>query len=102
MPKVCGIEKGEDPNLKQEKKVIKALITTVQSHVSTESKGRCNMKPRIGQGRAGIKRKILQRFLMSQSHGKAEEPQLLPGRKSIIQIAERPILQPAKLLVNLK
>ena len=38
LPKVHGIDKGLDPNLRP-KTSNKALNTLVQSHVSTESKG---------------------------------------------------------------
>ena len=34
------------------------------------------------------------RFPISQPHDKPEQPKLIPGRKPIIQIAERAILQP--------
>ena len=51
-----------------------------------------HVKPRIGQGRAGIKRKML-KFPVSQPYSKPEQSKLLPGRNPIIQIAERPILQ---------
>ena len=36
------------------------------------------------------------KFPVSQLYDKPERPKLLPGRKSIIQIAERPILQQPK------
>ena len=92
MPKVHGKDKGVYPNLKPEKQVVEPLGTPVQLHVPTEAKGHSNVQPGIGQGGAGIKRKILQRVPMLQSHGKAGQPKLLPGRKPVIQVAERPVL----------
>ena len=58
-PKVHGIDKGVDSNLRSEKQIIKALVTPVQSHVSTESKDQCHVKPSIGQGKKVIKKKML-------------------------------------------
>ena len=98
LPKVHGIDKGVDPNVQLEKQIIKPVVTPVQSHVSTESKDQYHVKPRMGLGRAGIKKKML-RFLIPQPCDKAEQPELLPGRGPIIQIAERPILT-LKLLFN--
>ena len=46
-----GVDKGIDPNIQQEKQVIKPII-------SSEVKGMTQNKPRLGQGRAGIKWKI--------------------------------------------
>ena len=63
LPKVHGVDKGVIPNIKPEKKIIKPLVTPVQSNVNTESKDQHNVKPRISQGRAGIKKKML-RFPM--------------------------------------
>ena len=70
--------------MRPEKQVIKLIITS-------EAKGISQTKVRLGQGRAGIKVKFL-KFLWPQHFYKPEQPQLLPCRKSIIQIAERPIL----------
>ena len=60
------------------------------------------VKSQIGQGRASTRRKILQRFPMSQSPEKTEQPKLLPGEKSVVQITERPILQPPKIVSHPK
>ena len=49
----------------------------------------------------GIKKKMLT-FSISQSWDKPELPTILPGRRPIIQIAERPILQPPNCLLSLK
>ena len=68
--------------------MIRPVVTPVQSHNSTETKGQYHVKPRLGQDRAGIKKNVL-RFLLPQQHDKPE-PKLLPGRKPIIQRAERP------------
>ena len=51
LPAVHGVDKGIDPNVQPEKQVIKPII-------STEAKGIILNKPRLGQGRAGTKRKI--------------------------------------------
>ena len=81
-----------DPNVQQEKQIISPVVTP-QGHVSTQSKGQFHVKPRLGQGRAGIKKNII-RFPIPQFQERPEQPKLIPGRKPIIQIAERPILQP--------
>ena len=61
-------------------------------HILSETRTISHIKLRLGQGRAGIKRKM-PNFPVSQLHDKPEQPKLLPGRSPIIQIAERPILQ---------
>ena len=38
------------------------------------------------------------RFPIPQPYDMPEQPKSLPGRKSIIQIAERPILQPTQII----
>ena len=43
---------GIDPNIRLEKQVIKPIIRS-------EAKGVSQIKPRLGQGRAGIKQKLL-------------------------------------------
>ena len=69
-----GIGKGIDPNILPEKQVIKPII-------SSETKGVTQNKPRLGQDRAGIKQKI--------------KPVISPSlNKAIIQLTEKPILQP--------
>ena len=80
-----GIYKGTDPNIRPEKQVIKPVI-------SPESKGVSQAKPRLGQGRAGIKWRTF-KFPMSQPHDKPEQPKLLPHRRPIIQIVDRLPLQ---------
>ena len=100
LTKLHGIDKGVDPNIQPEKQMIRPVVMPVQSHVSTQSREQYHVKPRSGQGRAGIKKNV-PRFPIPQLHDKPEQPKLLPGRKSIIQITERPILQPPRLLFNL-
>ena len=63
-------------------------VITLQTHILPETQIIPLIKPRIGQGRAGIKRNML-KFPVSQPYDKPEPPKLLPGRKLIIQIAER-------------
>ena len=48
LPEVHSIDKGIDPNIRLEKQVIRPVI-------SPEAKGISQVKPRLGQGRAGIK-----------------------------------------------
>ena len=48
LPKEHGIDKGIDPNIRPEKQVIKPIV-------SSETKGVSQIKPRLGQSRAGIK-----------------------------------------------
>ena len=50
LPEVHGIGKGSDPNMLPEKQVIKPI--------TSEMKGVTQTKPRLGQGRAGIKWRI--------------------------------------------
>ena len=55
----------------------------------------------MGQGRSGIKKEML-KFPFSQPYDKPEQPKLLPERKPMIQIAERPILQHPQTIVQSK
>ena len=73
--KVHGVEKGVDPNVKP--------VVTPQCHVSTESKDQYHVKPRLGQDKAGIKKKML-RFPNPLPSDKPEQLKLLPGRRPII------------------
>ena len=66
LPKVHAIDKGVDPNVRPEKVIIMPVVTSVQSHVPTESTDQCHVKPRLGQGRAGIKKKMV-RLSMPQT-----------------------------------
>ena len=50
VPKVHGMDKGIDPNIRPEKQDIKPII-------SSEAKCISQIKPRIGEGRAGMKQK---------------------------------------------
>ena len=51
LPEVHGVQKGIDPHVKPEKQVVKPTT------VLTETK-QCWEKLRLGQGRAGLRRKI--------------------------------------------
>ena len=62
LPKVHGVDKWVNLNVKPEKANNKVISYTSKSHVNTESKDQYHVKPRKGQGRAGIKKKML-RFL---------------------------------------
>ena len=103
LPKVHYVDEGVDSNMKPEKQIIESLVTVapIELHVSNESKDQYHVKPRLGQGWAVIKNTML-RFPMPQPYDKPEQPMLLPERRPIIQIADRSILQPPKLLLNLK
>ena len=50
LPEVHCIDKGIDPNIRPEKQVIKPIISSGAKRIS-------QITPRLGQGRAGIKRK---------------------------------------------
>ena len=82
LPEVHGIDKGIDSNIRLEKQVIKPIK-------SSEAKGVSQVKPRLGQGRAGIKWKTF-RFPMSQLFEKPEQ-KFLTCRRPIIHIAESPL-----------
>ena len=69
-----------------------------QSHFLIERKIQSQGKPSISQSRAGIRSKTPHNFPMLQPHHKVEQLRLLSGRNPIIQIAERPILQPSKII----
>ena len=60
--------------------------------------GISQVKPRLGQGRVGIRYKML-KFHVSHPLDKPKQPQLLSGRKPIIQLAERPFfLKPQNII----
>ena len=101
MPEVHGI-KGGAPILRLEKQVIKPLNILRPLDVPTESKGHFQAKVRVGQDRTGIKRKIPQKCPLSQLHEKAKQPKLLPGRKPIMQIVERPTSQQSRIIIQPK
>ena len=81
-----------DLNIRPEKQDYKVQLCTPQTPIIPETKIISHVKPRIGQGRTGIKRKMLT-FPVSQPYDKPKQPKLLPGRKTIIQIVKRLILQ---------
>ena len=72
LPKLHGIDKGVYPNIQLEKQMIRPVVTPVQSHISTESKVPYHAKPRLGQGTADIKKKVL-RFPFPQLRDKPEQ-----------------------------
>ena len=67
-----GVDKGIDPSVQPEKQVIKPII-------ASEVKGTTQNKPRLGQGRAGIKRKI--------------KPHIPPQLNKPIQSTQESVLQ---------
>ena len=64
-------------------------------------KGQFYVQPRLDNDRADIKKEMLQRFLMPKTHERTEQPKLLPGRKPIIQLDERAVLQSTKFPFSL-
>ena len=58
LPEVHGIGKGIDPNVRPEKQVTQPAVTP-QTCILPETKSIPHIKPRICQGRLGIKRKHL-------------------------------------------
>ena len=55
----------------------------------------------MGQGREDIKQKTI-KFPVFPLLDKPEQPKMLPGRRPIIQIAERPILQQPQNIIHSK
>ena len=74
LPEVHGISKGIDPNVQPEKQVIKPIAITKMKEVS-------QVKPMLGQGRAGLRCKIK-----------------TPIPKPIAQVTEKPIQQPTVMM----
>ena len=74
-----------DPSLRTGKQVIKPLRTSALSHVSIESKSQIHVKPRVGQGRAGIKGKILQTFPIHQVHDKPGTAKIIAKEKTKVK-----------------
>ena len=74
LPDGHGISKGIDPNIQQEKQVIKPIVVTKMKEVF-------QIKPRLGQGRAGLRHNI--KTLIS---------------KPIMQVMEKPIEQPKAIM----
>ena len=64
---------------------------------STESKDQYHIKPRVGQCRASIEKKMF-RFPTPHPYDEPEQLKLLPGRRPIMQITERPILQTPQIV----
>ena len=48
LPEVHGIGKGLDPNIQPEKQTLKPIVVTKAKEV-------CQINPRLGQGRAGLR-----------------------------------------------
>ena len=69
--KVHGVDKGVDPNVQSEKQIIRPVVTP-QSHASTQSKDQFYVKPRLGQGRTGIKKNLI-RVPIPQSQDRPEQ-----------------------------
>ena len=83
LPEVHGIDQGLGHKVRLEKQVLKPVVTP-------EVKGVSQVKARLGQGRVGMKRKMI-KFPVFQPFDKPEQLKLLPGRRPIIQIAVRSI-----------
>ena len=76
LPGVHGVSKRIDPNVQSEKQVIMPIAVTKMKEVS-------QIKPRLGQGRAGLRCKIK-----------------TPIPKSIMQVMEKPIEQPKAIMLE--
>ena len=53
LPQVCGIGKSLDPNIQPEKQIIRPLVQKAKTQKIPQ------IKPRLGQGRAGLRCKKL-------------------------------------------
>ena len=82
LPEVHGLGKGLNPNIRPEKQVIRP-------NIASEVKGVSQIKPRLGQGRAGTKWKI-------------KLPVSPPFNRPIVQLKEKPVSQQPKILVQPK
>ena len=58
LPEIHGIDKGKEPNVRPEKQITKPVVI-LQTHILSDTKTISHIKPRIGQGRAGLKRSML-------------------------------------------
>ena len=68
-----GVGKGLDPNIQPEKQVLKPLVVT-------KVKAMSQIKPRLGQGREGLRHKI-------------KLPASTPINKPIAQVSNKPLNQ---------
>ena len=66
-PEVHGIGKGLDLNIQQEKQVIKPMLVTKVKEIS-------QTKPRIGQGKVGLRCKIKTQIGKSIAQGTEKQP----------------------------
>ena len=70
--------------------------------MTSEAKGISQVKPRLGEGRAGIKWKKIFKFPVSQPLDKHKQWKLLPSRRPIIQTTEFSILQQPQNVIQSK
>ena len=81
LTKEHGVDKGVYQNIETEKQIMKPLVIPVQLHFPTESKDQYHVKPRKGQSRASIKKKML-RFLMPWPYDIPEQPKIIARKKA--------------------
>ena len=75
LPKVHRVEKGLDPHIKLGKQSLVSLLTDMRPPIS---------EPRIGQGRAGIRRKV--RIVLPLQIPAPKVTQLLPDTVTQLQV----------------
>ena len=52
LPEVHGVDKGINPHVRPEKQTLKPTTVTTETKTPTQT------KPRLGKGRAGLRRKV--------------------------------------------
>ena len=75
LPAAHGLDKGIDPNVQPGKQVIKPII-------ASEAKGAIQNKPRLGQGRASIKRKIKPHVSLPSDKPIPQQPENIAQKKT--------------------
>ena len=93
LPEVHGIDKGIDPNIRPENQVIKPM--------TSEAKGISQVKPKLGQGRAGKSEKQLN-FLCPHHLINPKNHSYYQVEGPSFNIAERQILQQPQNIIQPK
>ena len=73
------------------------MSALVQPHVSIKSKGQIHVTSRVGQGRVGIKRKLLQKLSYASSTWKTKTTKIIARKKTNNRNCRRPILLQPKI-----
>ena len=80
---VHGVDKGVDPSVKPEKQILKPIKLAMEPNIQVQS------KPRLGQGRAGLRRKMkipMQMQPQIQTSGVDQvKEQTLPKQKEVVK-----------------